>query len=120
MGKTAFAMATLFLAQMLTLSADQPAAGVDQGLTQTLVMVGIAIAFFYFILWRPEQKKRKALEQRQNTIQKGDQVVCMGLVGTVSKIKEHTVVVRSAGSEVEFLKAAISEVKPGSGSTEES
>jgi preprotein translocase subunit YajC len=35
----------------------------DQGIFQTLVMIGIAMVFFYFILWRPEQKRRKMLEQ---------------------------------------------------------
>ena len=120
MSKKAFGLLCLFLAPVMQLAAQEaPATPVDQGLTQTLVMVGIAIAFFYFILWRPEQKRRKALEQQQGAMKKGDQVVCMGLVGSVVKIKEHTVVVRSATSEVEFLKAAISEVKPGSGSSDE-
>lgn len=95
-----------------TLAADEAAApSVDQGLTQTLVMVAIAIAFFYFILWRPEQKRRKTLEAQRDSMKKGDRVVCMGVVGTISRIKEETVVIQTAGSEIEFLKAAISEVQ---------
>ncbi len=120
MTKTAFFITSLFLTGMNVLSAaDQQAPAPDQGMTQTLVMVAIAIAFFYFILWRPEQKRRKALEQQQGAMKKGDQVICMGIVGTVSRIKEQTVVIRSAGTEIEFLKAAISEVKPGNGAPEE-
>lgn len=118
----AFLFVNLFLAQMVSLSAEDqaaPAAGPDQGFTQTLVMVAIALAFFYFILWRPEQKRRKALETKRSGMKKGDRVVCMGLVGTISKIKEETVVLRSAGSELEFLKAAISEVQPVSASENE-
>ncbi len=117
--KKASYLASLFFGQM-QLSAADPAApvAIDQGISQTLVMVGIALAFFYFILWRPEQKRRKALDTQRSSMKKGDRIVCMGLVGTISKIKEDTVVIRSATSELEFLKAAISEVQPGT-STEE-
>lgn len=120
MMKKAPYLAGLFFAQSAYLSAD-PAVVVtpDQGITQTLVMVGIALGFFYFILWRPEQKRRKALDTQRSAMKKGDRVICMGLVGTIGKIKEDTVVIRSAGSELEFLKAAISEVSPGSASSDE-
>lgn len=117
MMKKASYLVSLFFGQMASLAADEAvAASPDQGLTQTLVMVGIALAFFYFILWRPEQKRRKALDTQRSGMKNGDRVICMGLVGTISKIKEDTVVVRSAGSEIEFLKAAISEVQSGTSS----
>ncbi len=120
MSKKALCITALSLTSMLPLAAaDAQAPAADQGMTQTLVMVAIAIAFFYFILWRPEQKRRKALEQQQGAMKKGDQVVCMGIVGTISRIKEQTVVIRSAGTEIEFLKAAITDVKPGSAAPEE-
>ena len=114
--KKASYLASFFFANMMHLSAaDQPVTvAPDQGISQTLVMVGIALAFFYFILWRPEQKRRKALDSQRSGMKKGDRVICMGIVGTISKIKEDTVVIRSAGAELEFLKAAISEVQPGS------
>ncbi len=87
----------------------------DQGLMQTLVMIGIALLFFYFILWRPEQKRRKAMDAQRNAMKKGDRVTAMGILGTISKIKEETVIVRMCdGSEIEFLKAAISDVHPAS------
>lgn len=87
----------------------------DQGLWQTVIMVGIALLFFYFILWRPEQKRRKEMEQKRDTMKKGDKVTAMGIVGTVSKIQEHTIIVKMVdGSKIEFLKAAISEVFPAS------
>ena len=117
MMKKASYLASLFFGQMaLQLQIKPLQHRPDQGLTQTLVMVGIALAFFYFILWRPEQKRRKALDTQRSGMKNGDRVICMGLVGTISKIKEDTVVVRSAGSEIEFLKAAISEVQSGTSS----
>lgn len=39
---------------------EETAAPPDQSLWQTFIMIGVALAFFYLILWRPEQKRRKA------------------------------------------------------------
>lgn len=87
----------------------------DQGLWQTLMMVAIALLFFYFILWRPEQKRRKQADDLRNTLKKGDRVVAMGILGTVIRVQDQTVILKMYdGSKVEFLKAAISEVVPGS------
>lgn len=87
----------------------------EQGFGQTLVMIAVALVFFYFIMWRPEQKRRKALETVRNELKKGDRVTAMGIIGTVSRVQEHTVILKMVdGSKIEFLKAAISEVVPGS------
>ncbi|MFN0065865.1 MAG: preprotein translocase subunit YajC [Chlamydiales bacterium] len=78
---------------------------------QTLMMVGIAVLFFYFILWRPERKRRKAMEQKRSSMKKGDKITAMGIIGVIDRVKEQTVVVKMIdGAKVEFLKAAISEV----------
>lgn len=86
---------------------------VDHGGMQTLIMVGIALVFFYLILWRPEQKRRKEVEKQRAGLKKGDRVTAMGIIGTVSRIQEHTVVLKMIdGSKIEFLKAAITDVLP--------
>lgn len=78
---------------------------------QTLIMIAIAIVFFYFILWRPEQKRRKAMEKKRSEMKKGDKVTAMGIVGTIDRIKDNTVVLKMVdGSKIEMLKGAISEV----------
>lgn len=86
----------------------------EQGLWQTVIMIGIAMLFFYLILWRPEQKRRKALDQLRNSMKKGDKVVAMGILGTVVRAEEHTVVLKMYdGAKIEVLKGAITEVAPG-------
>lgn len=86
----------------------------DSGLMQTLSMILVAMVFFYFILWRPEQKRRKTMEDQRSKLKKGDKVTAMGIVGTVSKIQDQTVIVRMVdGTKIEFLKGAINEVFPG-------
>lgn len=109
-----FALQALLINVGVYAEGEPPAAPRDQGLGQTLIMIAIALVFFYIILWRPEQKRRKAMEQQRNSIKKGDRVTAMGIVGTVVRIQEHTVILRMFdGSKLEFLKAAISEVYPG-------
>jgi len=79
---------------------------------QTLIMIGIAILFFYFILWRPEKKRRKALETQRSSMKKGDRVTAMGLVGTLDKIEEKTVILKTVdGSKIEVVKAGITDVQ---------
>ena len=80
---------------------------------QTIIMIGVAVVFFYFILWRPEQKRRKQMEQVRSSMKKGDRVTAMGLVGTVVKVQDTSVILSMyEGAKVEVLKAAITDVKP--------
>lgn len=82
---------------------------------QTLIMIGIALVFFYFILWRPEQKRRKALEQQRSALKKGDRVTAMGIIGSVDKIQDTTVILKMVdGAKIEVLKAAITDVQSSS------
>ena len=86
----------------------------EQGMMQTFIMIGIALVSFYLILWRPEQKRRKAMEQQRSTLKKGDRVTAMGIVGTVVRVDEHTIILKMYdGSKIEMLKAAITDVISG-------
>lgn len=87
-------------------------AGREGSFWQTLIMIGIALVFFYFILWRPEQKRRKAMEKRRSSLKKGDRVTAMGIIGTVLKVQEQTVILKMVDdAKIEVLKAAITDVQ---------
>ena len=110
--KKLFAFLWMFAATLPLMADEEPAARSQSSFWQTLLMIAIAIVFFYFILWRPEQKRRKEMEKKRSGIKKGDRVTAMGIVGTVDRLKEQTVIVKMVdGSKIEFLKGAISEVK---------
>ena len=98
----------------VSLFADEAAAPArGQSMYQTLIMIGIALVFFYLILWRPEQKRRKKMANLRSNLSKGDRVTAMGIVGTVAQIKEQTVILKMIdGAKIEVLKGAISEVQP--------
>lgn len=92
----------------------EPAAGRESNLMQTVIMILIAVVFFYFILWRPEQKRRKALDKQRTSMKKGDRVTAMGIVGTLDKVQETTIILKMVdGAKIEVLKAAITDVQPG-------
>lgn len=112
--------ALIFQAQNAFAQGEGSAPSAQQSIMQTLVMVGIAALFFYVILWRPEQKRRKIMDEQRKSIKKGDRVTAMGIVGIVSKIDENTITLRNPdGSKIEVLKAAITDVQAGSASEEE-
>lgn len=82
------------------------------GLVQTMIMIGIAIVSFYFILYRPQQKQRAQADALRESLKKGDKVTAMAIVGTVDKINKDTVVLKMIdGSKIEMLKAAITDVQ---------
>lgn len=86
----------------------------DQGMWQTLIMIVMALLFFYFILWRPEQKRRKILEQQRSSLKKGDRVTAVGIIGTVLRVQDQTVILKMYdGSKIEVVKGAITDVLPG-------
>ena len=98
-----------------TLSADEPAVmpAPEQAFGQTIVMIAIALLFFYFILWRPENKRRKELETKRDSMRKGDKVTVMGIIGHVTQVKEHTVIIRLVdGAKMEVMKPAVTDVLP--------
>jgi preprotein translocase subunit YajC len=118
------ALITYFLglnASLMAQPAEQPLPPPpDQGFMSTMVMLGVAFVFFYLILWRPEQKRRKELEAQRDTLKKGDRVTAVGIVGTVDRLKEQTVILRMVdGSKIEVVKAAINEVLPASEESDE-
>ena len=98
----------------------QDGASAQGSMMQTLMMIGIALVFFYFILWRPEQKRRKAADAMRSALKKGDRVTAMGIIGTISKVQDHTVILKMVDDKtmIEVLKAAITDVQPSSASEE--
>lgn len=85
-----------------------------QNIWQTVMMIGIALLFFYLILWRPEQKRRKRMESQRKNLSKGDRVTAMGIIGTVVRVEENSMILKMVdGAKIEMLKSAITDVQAG-------
>ncbi len=85
-----------------------------------LIMIVAMIAIMYFLLIRPENKKKKAATEMRNSLKVGDEITTIGgIVGTICAVKEQTVVMETGADRVriEFTKWAIS--SKGTQGTEE-
>ena len=55
------------------------------GMGSTVIMLVLMIAIFYFMLIRPENKRKKEAEQMRGAVKKGDKIVTIGgIVGVVA------------------------------------
>jgi len=81
------------------------------GMASPLIMMVLMIAIFYFMLIRPENKRKKEAEQMRSAVKKGDKIVTIGgITGTVVDVKENKIVLETGADQVriEFEKWAIS------------
>ncbi|NGX28967.1 MAG: hypothetical protein K940chlam1_01157 [Candidatus Anoxychlamydiales bacterium] len=101
-----------FVLSSTMLFADEAAPKSGGNYMQTLIMLAVALIFFYFILLRPEQKRRKKTQQLRSSMKKGDKVTAMGMLGTVDKVTDNTVIIKTYdGAKIEMLKASITDVQ---------
>ncbi len=79
-----------------------------------LVPMLLIFMVFYFLLIRPQEKKRRMQEDLVSGVKRGEEVVTnAGLFGTVTQINDsdNTVMVQVAkGVEVKILKTAITDI----------
>lgn len=71
----------------------------------------VLIAVFYFMLIRPENKKKKAISDMRSSLKVGDEITTIGgVIGTICALKENTIVLETGADRVrvEFAKWAIS------------
>ena len=90
----------------LTATVD-PAAGMGSTIIMMVVMLGV----FYFMLIRPENKRKKEAEEMRSSVKTGDKIVTIGgIVGTVVNVKESKIVIETGADQVriELEKWAIS------------
>ncbi len=104
------------MTSILSILAQQPAGGGLLG--NPLVMIGLMIVMFYFLLIRPQKKQRQELEARIASMAKGDKIITIGgMHGIVHHISPETVTIKiSEGVFVPFNKSSIATVdKSGKG-----
>ena len=81
------------------------------GLGSTVIMLVLMLAVFYFMLIRPENKRKKEAEEMRSSVKTGDRITTIGgIMGTVVHVKEDRVVMETGADQVriEIAKWAIS------------
>ena len=85
------------------------ASGAD--LRSPAIMLVPMLAVFYFMLIRPENKRKKEAEEMRSAVKTGDRITTIGgIMGTVVHVKEDRVVLETGADQVriEIAKWAIS------------
>lgn len=80
-------------------------------MTYTILMLVVMLGIFYFMLIRPENKRKKQQEQMRSALKTGDQITTIGgITGTVVNIKEDRFVIETGADQVriELMKWALS------------
>ena len=81
------------------------------GMSSMLITLVLMLAVFYFMLIRPENKRKKEAEQMRSSVKNGDKITTIGgVIGTVVDVKENNIVLETSADQVriEFAKWAIS------------
>ena len=81
------------------------------GIASSIIMIVVMIAIFYFMLIRPENKRKKEATEMRNSLTVGDEITTIGgIVGTVCAVKANSVVLETGADRVriELMKWAIS------------
>ena len=81
------------------------------GMSSSIIMLVAMLAIFYFMLIRPENKRKKEAEQMRNSVKTGDKIVTIGgITGTVVNVKDSRIVMETGADQVriELEKWAIS------------
>lgn len=86
------------------------------GLLGMLPMLLIMIGVFYFMMIRPENKRKKEAEQMRSSMKNGDKITTIGgITGVVVDVKGETFVIETGADQVriEFAKWALSTNESG-------
>ena len=81
------------------------------GMGSSVIMLVAMLAIFYFLLIRPENKRKKEAENMRSSVKTGDKITTIGgIIGTVVNVKDEKIVIETGADQVriELAKWAIS------------
>lgn len=89
---------------------DAAGAGSASMMSLLLPLV-IMIALMYFLMIRPENKRKKQAEEMRNSLKKGDQITTIGgIVGKIVHVTDDNIIIETSDDRVrmELAKWAVS------------
>ena len=84
----------------------------------TILMIVVMLAIMYFMMIRPENKRKKKAQEMRDSLKKGDVITSIGgIVGRIVSVSKDTIVVETSDDRVrmELTKWAVSSVGVQSG-----
>lgn len=80
---------------------------------EPIIMMVAMLAIFYFILIRPENKRKKQAQEMRDSLKKGDTVTTIGgIVGKIVSTDQNTIIIETSEDRVrmELTRWAVSTV----------
>ncbi len=66
-----------------------------------LIMLLVMVAVMYFMIWRPESKRKKQAEEMRSSLKKGDQITTIGgIMGRIVHVTDETIVIETSDDRV--------------------
>ena len=88
------------------------AAGAGSASMMSLLLpLVLMIALMYFLMIRPENKRKKQAEEMRNSLKKGDQITTIGgIIGKIVQVTDETIIIETSDDRVrmELTKWAVS------------
>ena len=88
------------------------AAGAGSASMMSLMLpLVLMIAVMYFLMIRPENKRKKQAEEMRNSLKKGDQITTIGgIIGKIVQVTDETIIIETSDDRVrmELTKWAVS------------
>ena len=78
---------------------------------ETMILIIPMFALMYFLMIRPENKRKKEAQNMRDSLAVGDEITTIGgITGTICTVKENTIVIESGVDRVriELTKWAVS------------
>ena len=98
------------------LESTTDATGPVGGGMSTIIMLVAMVAIFYFMMIRPENKRKKEAEAMRSALKVGDKITTIGgIIGTVVDVKDDKFVIETSADRVriELQKWALSTNESG-------
>ena len=84
----------------------------------TIIMLIVMVAIMYFLMIRPENKRKKKAQEMRDSLKKGDVITSIGgIIGKIVSVNKDTIVIETSDDRVrmELTKWAVSSVGVQSG-----
>lgn len=82
----------------------------NSSMTSSILMIVAMFALMYFLMIRPEKKRKQQAESMRNALKKGDSIVTIGgIMGKVVSVSDESFVIETSEDRVriEFAKWAL-------------
>ena len=108
----AFLLTGCMAADSTAASADGTAAAAGGGMSMIIMLV-VMIGVFYFLMIRPENKRKKQAQQMRDNLAVGDTITTIGgIMGKIVAVRENNIVIETSEDRVrmQLAKWAVSSV----------